>query len=82
MRQVDVLMFAAARQVASTDVLRVELDWPATADEVLGAIGRRCPQLVPLLPACRLAVDQRFASPDELVPDGTELALIPPVSGG
>src|SRR5690606_20504216 len=35
-----------------------------------------------VLPQCRVAVDQAFVDEDAIVPDGAELALIPPVAGG
>lgn len=38
--------------------------------------------LGPLLPHLRVAVDQHFVGPEEAVPDGAEVALIPPVAGG
>jgi len=32
--------------------------------------------------ACRLAAGDEFVGPDFTIPDGCEIALIPPVSGG
>ncbi|MBM4379736.1 MAG: molybdenum cofactor biosynthesis protein MoaE, partial [Deltaproteobacteria bacterium] len=40
------------------------------------------PGLGPLLPHLRVAVNQAFVSAGDPVPDGAEVALIPPVSGG
>lgn len=77
-----VLLFAAARDLAQSDELAVEVSPPVTAGAILDAIAGRCPNLAPLLPACRLAVDQSFVTIDATIPPDVELALIPPVSGG
>ena len=77
-----VQLFAAARDLAQSDALSVDVSPPVTAGAVLDAIARRCPNLAPLLPVCRLAVDQSFVTADAAIPPGVELALIPPVSGG
>ncbi len=77
-----VLLFAAAAEVASTDALAIEVSVPVTAAGVLAAIGRQVPELAHLLPACRLAVDRVFVTPEFLIDERAELALIPPVSGG
>lgn len=77
-----VLLFAAARDLAQSDELAVDVSPPVTAGAVLDAIARGCPNLAPLLPVCRLAVDQSFVTADAAIPPGVELALIPPVSGG
>ena len=53
-----------------------------TVDEAVGIIALRHPGLAPLVPRCRVAVNQAFAKGGDLVPDGAELALVPPVAGG
>ena len=81
--QLDVLLFAAAREAAESDSIRVNVDEPARAGDVIDAIGRELPQLSKLLPACRLAINCAYVSTDEMVDERcSEIALIPPVSGG
>lgn len=77
-----VLLFAAARDRVGADVVNIDVETPATAAAVLSALGDRFPTLEPLLPSCRLAVDQSFVAPGHAVRPHDELALIPPVSGG
>ncbi len=76
-----VLYFAAAREAAG--VAREQLDgaFPTVAD-LRRALSERHPALARVLPRCRLAVNQEMASDAEAVPDGAEVAVIPPVSGG
>lgn len=78
----QVLLFAAARDLAESDALAVDVPSPVTAGAVLDALTRQCPNLAPLVPVCRLAVDQTFVTADAAIRPGAELALIPPVSGG
>lgn len=78
----EVLLFAAAAELAAARTITIDLPPTVTAADVLAALGQQLPELAELLPACRLAVDQTFVGPDFLVPAGAELALIPPVSGG
>lgn len=77
-----VLLFAAARDWVGADVVTIDVEAPATAAVVLSALGDRFPPLAPLLPSCRLAVDQSFVPPGHAIDPHDELALIPPVSGG
>lgn len=78
---VTVLYFAAARERAG--VSRESLDVGGrTVKAVLEELRARHPALERVLPRCRVALDQTFVDEDALVPDGAELALIPPVAGG
>jgi molybdopterin converting factor small subunit len=49
---------------------------------VIAAVGRHLPELLGLLPSCRLAVDCCYVNDDAAVSADSEIALIPPVSGG
>ncbi|HXX30608.1 MAG TPA: molybdenum cofactor biosynthesis protein MoaE [Myxococcaceae bacterium] len=78
-----VLYFAAARERAGLAEERLAgLAAPATVRALLAELSARHPSLVPLLPHLRVAVNQTFAGLDEPVPEGAEVALIPPVAGG
>ena len=79
---VEVALFAAARALAKSDTLSVQVPDDATAGEVLRQIGLQFEPLKTLVPTCRLAVNLQYVSDDHLVPREASLALIPPVSGG
>ncbi len=78
---ITILYFAAARQAAGLD--REPL---APGAENVRALRRllaeRRPALAGVLERCRVAVNREFADDDDPVPDGAEVAVIPPVSGG
>jgi molybdopterin converting factor subunit 1 len=78
---VTVLYFAVAREASGTECESLA-SWPATVGELRGALAARHPALARVLPRCRLAVNQEFAEDGDPVPDGAEVAVIPPVSGG
>ncbi len=80
--QIRVLLFAAAKEAARTDSVSVEVADRATAADVVDALGLELPQLKPLLPSCRVAVDCCYVAEDVVVSSDSEIALIPPVSGG
>jgi molybdopterin converting factor subunit 1 len=81
--RLTVLLFAALRQRAGRDELVVELDpsRPTTVAELRRAIAAQHSGLGSI-DHCRVAIDQEFASDDQPVAVGAEVALIPPVSGG
>jgi molybdopterin converting factor subunit 1 len=78
---VRILYFAAAREAAGTS--REELPRGAASVAALrDALAARHPALQRLLPRCRMAVNEEFVPDDAPVPDGTEVAVVPPVAGG
>lgn len=78
---VTVLYFAAARERAGVSQESLDLGG-RTVKAVLEELRARHPGLEAVLPRCRVAVDHAFVDEDAVVPDGAELALIPPVAGG
>ena len=80
--RVTVRFFAAARERARVTEHRLELPGPATVEDVSRALVAAFPALGPLMPQLRVAVDEEFAQVTDVVPDGAEVALIPPVAGG
>lgn len=77
-----VLYFAAARERAGTARESVEWSGGKPVRDLLQTLASRHPELRPLLPHLRVAVNQEFQGLDTAVPDGAEVALVPPVAGG
>jgi molybdopterin converting factor subunit 1 len=80
--KVDVLFFAAARERAGTARTTVTLADGATVADLWRRLGDDVAALAPVLPSCRAAVDEEFASPATALRDGATVAVLPPVSGG
>ena len=74
--------FAILKDRAGTAAADVTLPDGVTVGDALLAIARDHPAIAPLLPRVAPAVNQTYARRDDVLHDGDELALIPPVSGG
>lgn len=80
--KVTVKLFARARDLAGTGQLDLDVPAGATVATVRSELGRSLPALVELLARCAVGMDAEFARDDDLVREGAEIALLPPVSGG
>jgi molybdopterin converting factor subunit 1 len=81
--EVDVLLFAAAREAAGTGALRMAV--PERGVDVtafLGLLFHVAPALTPYARALRIAVNGCYADGHDRVSPGDEVAVIPPVAGG
>jgi molybdopterin converting factor subunit 1 len=79
---VTVKLFAVARQLAGSDTLQVELPAAATVGQLRAELARVCPPLAPWLAKMRIAVDAEYAGDAAPVTATSDVACIPPVSGG
>ena len=77
-----VRFFAAARERAKRTTLELDLPAGSTVADLTKALLQQVPELAPLLPKLRIAVAEEFAAAEDLIPEGAEVALIPPVAGG
>ena len=78
-----ILLFAGIRDAAGIDVVEIDLDPSARVSDLLGAIAAKIPQPAPLIQVSRLAIDGQYVAPEHVIGHPhSELALIPPVSGG
>ena len=80
--RLTVLLFAGVRARLGVDQLEVEVDEPVTVAKLRERLASTHPQIGPSLATCRFALDHEFASEGDLLREGMEVALIPPVSGG
>jgi len=79
---IEVLLFAQARDALGSDRTAVAVDAATTVGALKARLGEEHPALAALVARSRLAVNRAFASDDDPVAPGDEVALIPPVSGG
>jgi MoaE-MoaD fusion protein len=80
--QIQVLYFAVFRERLGTGAETLELAAPATVADAVSALSERHPPIAALRGRFRVARNQSFAADDEVLNEGDELALIPPVAGG
>lgn len=80
--QINVLLFAAAKQAADRDCVSVDVAAGAKAADVMEALASQVPALQAIVASSRLAVDNCYVGPEAAITADSEVALIPPVSGG
>ncbi len=79
---VQVQLFAVARQLAGVDTIQVELSAGATIADLRSRLADSCPRLAELVPHTRFAVDDEYADDQACLSADSRVACIPPVSGG
>jgi molybdopterin converting factor small subunit len=79
---VRVQMFALARQLAKGEVVELELQAQATLRDLRTALAAKAPELAPLMPHLMFSINAEYAGDEAVIPAGSEVACIPPVSGG
>lgn len=79
---VHVRLFAGLRDLAGRGEVKLEWREGLTVGEVRGALARRYPAIAPLLERSRAAVGEQLAEDSATIPDESEVAFLPPVSGG
>ena len=80
---VTVKLFGPLAQAAGCQEVAVEVNGPnATCRTVREALAAAHSGLAPLMAACPLAVNHRYAHEEQVVAGGDEVALIGLVSGG
>ena len=80
--KVAVKLFAVARQKVGSSTIEVELPADATVRNLRSALAEQFPPLADILPHTRIAVSNEYAADTTSITPATEIALIPPVSGG
>jgi sulfur-carrier protein len=80
--KVRVKLFAVAKELAGRDELIVEMPEGATIVTLREKALTTVPALAQIMPHALWAVGAEYASDDTVVNEKTEVALIPPVSGG
>ena len=79
---IRVLAFAGARDAIGHDSFELELEAPTTARALRDRICKAHERLAPYASSLRLAINGSYAEWNDLVHDGDEVAIIPPVAGG
>jgi molybdopterin converting factor subunit 1 len=77
-----VKLFAVARQRTGRDEIDVDLPAGATVGQLRSALAEQFPPLADLLRHTRIAVNSDYANDALALAPSSEIALIPPVSGG
>ena len=77
-----VRLFALAKDRAGRSEIDLELPEGGTVADLRRALGAASPDLEPLVAGMMITLNAEYAADSDRVPDGAEIAAIPPVSGG
>jgi molybdopterin converting factor subunit 1 len=80
--RLHVKLFAVARELAGRDTLEIELPPGATVADLRAHIESEYPSLADVVPHALWAVNTQYAAADTQLTEQSDVALIPPVSGG
>lgn len=78
----NVLLFARAKDLIGADRIEVSLAEPATVGDLRRSLMERYPNVAGLVQKSAFAINDEFADDAARIPQGAEVALLPPVSGG
>ncbi|MBN1451101.1 MAG: molybdopterin converting factor subunit 1 [Anaerolineales bacterium] len=82
MNKIKVLFFATLRDRAGTKSLEIEIPEDTTVQTLKDLIARDYPSLKQSMETIVISINREFAFDESVVPDGAEVAMFPPVSGG
>ena len=80
--KIKVVLFASARDILGEREIEVELPDTTTVGDLKQVLMSQFPQVADLVLRSAISVDHEFANDALPLQPGSEIALIPPVSGG
>ena len=82
MNHVKVIFFASYRERAGTKEISLDLPEGTSVLDLKSILQERFPGLINALSAALVAVNRQYSFNEDQIPDGAEVAVFPPVSGG
>ena len=80
--KITIQLFAILREAAGASQLDLEIPAPTTARQVSQILAERFPKLRGHLPVVSFAVNGEIVAAETMITSPSEVALLPPVSGG
>jgi molybdopterin converting factor subunit 1 len=82
MNHVKILLFATLRDYVGSRSLELDLPTGTTIRELIELLVKEYPRLELVKDSMMTAINRKYASEEEIVPENGEIAFFPPVSGG
>ena len=82
MNKINILFFATMRTRAKRSSLELEIKKDCTVAELKEILVAEIPALEASLHHTLVSINREFAFDKDIIPEGAEIALFPPVSGG
>jgi MoaE-MoaD fusion protein len=80
--KITALLFGQAREMAGAASLEMEVAQPATVASAFAVLVADHPKLAAMERSLLFAVNEEYAGREQVLNDGDQLAVLPPVSGG
>jgi molybdopterin converting factor subunit 1 len=80
--KINILFFATLRDKAKTKITQLTLNDGITVADLKKELAIRFPEIATSLPTTIVSRNKEFAESNEVLKDGDEVAVFPPVSGG
>jgi molybdopterin converting factor small subunit len=80
--KVSVRLFAVARQLAGRETIELDVPPGCTIGQLRAHLAGEVSDLAGILPHVLFAVGSEYAGDEQPIREGSQIACIPPVSGG
>ena len=82
MNHIKVLLFATLRDYVGSKSLELDIPLGTTVGGLTDLLVEKYPRLEKVKDSMMAAINREFAADEQVIPEGSEIALFPPVSGG
>ena len=82
MHHIKILFFATLRDRAGTKSFETDIPHSTTVRDLKSIVVEAYPGLKETMDTVVISINREFAFDESLIPDGAEIAMFPPVSGG
>jgi molybdopterin converting factor subunit 1 len=82
MNKIRVMFFATLRDRAGTRSMELEIPGGMTVQGLKDHLSQAYPNLKESMKSVLITINREYAFDEAVIPDGVEVALFPPVSGG
>jgi len=82
MKTIDILFFATIRDHMGTKQISLEIPSDTRVTGLKSQLVALKPEAAPAIENALVSINREYASQDDIIPDGAEVALFPHVSGG
>ncbi len=82
MNRIKLLFFATLRERAGTKSLELDIPDEMTIQELKGRLAEEFPNLKESMRSVLITINREYAFEEAVVPEGAEIGMFPPVSGG
>jgi molybdopterin converting factor subunit 1 len=82
MNRIKLLFFATIRDRAGTKSMELEVPDDMTVQGLKDKLGEEYPKLKESMKSVLITINREYAFDEAVIPQGAEMAMFPPVSGG